>query len=165
MVITIYHSGIPAYITDPDDPIYEKIDFYLNSGLNVAMPRMYTIDWYDQYPGPNYRAKLFWYPLESGSSAARALPEGNQFIPWAGGFYTYSGADPIPNEDTLALFQHIRLRGADGYYLYGDAHGAWPTEEAFRADMLDSWKEFDWLFEDVDKQDVQILNTDTEQWD
>jgi len=116
--------------------------FYLNSGLNVAMPSLYPYSTYkvhaapdafgwgwgnfnagQPFYSPNYRSALFWAPLEKLSVAARALPAGHELIPWVNDFQPQGGYDvPVDQqptaEDNQASIKHYRLRGADGYYQF-----------------------------------------------
>lgn len=153
-------------------------NFYLSSGLNVAMPQMYAYSYYtylyggSSYGDPNNRSALFNAPLELVSRGARGLPEGHLLIPFVAGFDDRDGGTvaPPPHEDTEALLQHIRLRGADGYYLYRSLDTSWyapavPDDtygnENLRDHMLAAWHELDWLFDGVDKADVDVLNLAT----
>ncbi len=153
-------------------------NFYESSGLNVAMPQMYAYSYYTYLYGgsskgdPNDRAALFSTPLELVSRGARGLPEGHLLIPFVAGFddRNAGSVDAPPHEDTQALLQHVRLRGADGYYLYRSLDESWydpalPEDtygnENLRSHMLEAWHELDWLFEYVEKDDIDFMNLDT----
>ncbi len=148
---------------------------YASTGVNVAMPNMYPWEYLEMHThadlwgsdvAPNKRSALFWAPLEQLSAVKRVLPAGHQlvpyptdFVPWkhlAGYTDTYD-APPPPRKDNVALLQHARLRGADGYYLYATAKPA--DMEQYRGDMLQAWESLDWLF--AGGQAPKILNLET----
>jgi hypothetical protein len=147
---------------------------YRTSGLNIAQPSCYPYEYLEvhtssyiwgDYIAPNKRSALFWAPLERLSVAKRALPAGHLLIPWVAAFIPWEGyeADPPPVEDLKAIIQHMRLRGADGYYSlgliapdeyadYGPAH--------YRQDIWDAWHSLEWLFGGAGE--TTILNLDTD---
>lgn len=157
--------------------------FYRTSGLNVAQPALYPYEFYETHVqsalwgsniSPNKRSALFWAPLEKYSLAKRELPSGHRIIPWIAGFIAWPGYDaPEPTfEDDAALVQHVRLRGADGYYrlvgwysntagLLGGYRGITDPNiatQTHRSDMLAAWHQLDWVF---DQTDVIVLNLGT----
>ena len=158
-------------------------NFYLDSGLNIAQPNAYpyeyliahTVTWPVGQRSPNKRSALFYGPLERVSLARRSLNEeaGHEddlLIPWLAGAIEWTGYDaPDPTvEDHKALAQHIRLRGADGYYTLVSWIGSdgsitppagYPSHEQFRDNVADAWGELDWLF--TAQQAPEILNLDT----
>lgn len=149
--------------------------FYLNSGLDVAMPSLYPYTAYKMHcttaggnpwdideiiamnsdPGENIRYALFWGPLAKYTCAKSALPEGHLIIPWMGAYVYYSSypADPPSKADCRALLQHVRLRGADGYYIWHigeepDLNTNYTDQPEYVADMYDNaWQPFDWFFD------------------
>lgn len=97
---------------------YPPDDFYLSSGLNVAMPACYQWSKYaSDYPGcPNNRAALFYGPLLKLSNVASNMPTGHLLIPYVSGYVNNGGSvTPPPLGDQYALMQHYRLRGADSF--------------------------------------------------
>lgn len=158
----------------------EAHQFYLDSGLNIAMPNLYP---YSAYRNHHVRDDLheeicvsiehalFWAPLEKGSTAKRSLPEDHLLIPWFGGFVDNGINYPAPHpskEDLRALVQHMRLRGIDGYYTWshggnenyvipGDDQG---SRHAYRDDMLiNGWQVLDAFFEKQGARRILNLNT------
>lgn len=145
---------------------------YLASGLNIAMPSLYPNsahrnhhtrpDLHDEVAVSIAHA-LFWTPLERYSSARRALPDGHMIIPWMGGLIRVAGYEaPVPSrEEVRSLIQHIRLRGADGYYTW--SHGDninYASRPEFRDDVYQQgWRPLDWFFELAG--DSRILNLGT----
>ncbi len=158
-------------------------NFYLDSGLNIAQPNAYpyeyftahTVNWPVGQRSPNKRSALLYGPLERVSLARRSLNEeaGHEddlLIPWLAGAIEWTGYDaPDPTvEDHKALAQHIRLRGADGYFTLVSWIGAngsttppagYPSHEEFRENVADAWGELDWLF--AADQAPEILNLAT----
>jgi hypothetical protein len=154
--------------------------FYRTSGENISNPSIYPYEYYANHTNagawgtnvaPNTRAALLWAPLERFSLAKRNLPAGDLLIPWTARFIATSDpgyvASPPPREDVIAMIQHIRLRGADGYYrlvsIVSDDPNfvVDPTEEAQdRQDMLDGWHSLDGIFSNSGA--VHILNLDTD---
>lgn len=144
--------------------------FYLDSGLDVAMPDCYPYAVYEvhyddtyMYPdpstrAPNRRAALFWAPVHKLSVASASLPAGHLLIPWITGYvdmedYTY---EPPPREDMVALLKHLRLRGAHGYAVLISGLESLPSwvpepppgwesysNDEYRMDMLDAWLSLD----------------------
>ena len=144
-------------------------DFYLTSGLDVAMPNSYHYEYFETHANPlvwgsnispNVRSALFWAPLERLSLAKRNLPAGHLLIPYIGGFEAWDGydADPPEIEDLTAEIQHYRLRGADGFSAQGSFIDGY-SHSQHRQDVLASWRELDWLF-DLPGE-ATILNLDT----
>lgn len=154
--------------------------FYLSSGLNVAMPGIYPYEYYANHVNgaawggdisPNKRSALFWAPLEKYSLAKRNLPAGHLLIPWTARFIDIKDSEGYfaptpPREDVIAMIQHIRLRGADGYYRLGSivsndpSFVPSPSEEAQdRIDMYNAWHSLDSVFTGGT---VTILNLDTD---
>lgn len=153
-------------------------DFFLTSGENIADPSCYPYAYYTTHTqssiwksnvAPNPRAALFWAPLERFSVAKRNLPSGDLLIPWVARFIYWKGySAPVPpREDVVAMIQHMRLRGADGYFrlesgVSNDANfKPDPTEESQdRQDMLDGWHSLDSIFDNPGT--VHILNLSTD---
>jgi hypothetical protein len=138
---------------------------YRTSGLNIAQPSCYPYEYLEvhtssyiwgDYIAPNKRSALFWAPLERLSVAKRALPEGHLLIPWVAAFIPWDGyeADPPPVEDLKAIIQHMRLRGADGYYSLGLIA---PEEYT---DYWPAHYRLEWLFGGTGE--TTILNLDTD---
>ena len=146
---------------------------YQNSGMDVAMPTIYQWQSYaSTFSGPNDRADLFYGALEHLSTSARNLRSGDQLIPWVGNYVGTETTDPLPHEDSERLLQHCRLRGANGYYNWRSSQEDWydPTypgdiygTEAFKAAMVDAWQELDWLFDGIDKDDINVLSLATDE--
>ncbi len=146
---------------------------YLNSGLNVAMPSLYPYSFdmvhassvWDNFEGrnyvsPNQRSALFWAPLEKLSTAERALPVGNQLIPWVTDFVQWSGYNLDPGQaptidDNKASVMHYRLRGANGYYVFISTM----PMDTYRLAIYDAWTSLDPLFNRTGAQ--RILNLAT----
>lgn len=155
--------------------------FYLSSGMNVSMPPAYPYEYYANHTNvsawgasnvsPNTRSALFWAPLEKVSNAKRNLPAGHLLMPWTARFIDIQDSEgyfaPIPPpEDVIAMIQHIRLRGADGYFRLvsidsnDPAHVFDPVENARdRLDMLNAWHSLDGVF--ANGGTPRILNLDT----
>ena len=123
--------------------------FYRTSGLNVAMPHAYPYSYFEAHTltnvhgsnvSPNKRSAMFWAPLERVSTAKRALPSGHLLIPYVASYIPwpeYNG--PEPNAaDRSALLQHMRLRGADGYFNLG-ALGTAVDSDTYRVELRDAW--------------------------
>jgi hypothetical protein len=143
---------------------------YNSTGVDVAMPSCYPYEYYETHAteafpagqqAPNTRSALFWAPLEKFSNAKANLPTRHELIPWVNDFVPWDGynAAPPPRADNVALLQHMRLRGADGYYAFVTA--APSDNEQYRGDMIDAWSRLDWLFAGVNKADVKVLNLAT----
>ncbi len=172
--------GAYAYFPGPMDPAaaypfqvnrQAASDFYLNSGLTVAMPNCYPyaffathvnpVLWGDNV-APNIRSALFWAPITRHSITKKALPKGHVLIPWVTNFLPWSNfpdVPPPPKEDASAIVQHLRLRGADGYYLLLSYLEDYPTDQ-LRLDLLAAWEEFDGFFETATSPTVLNLETD-----
>ncbi|MHB9138286.1 MAG: LamG domain-containing protein [Victivallaceae bacterium] len=148
-------------------------DFYINSGLNVSMPDTYP---YSVYRNHNTRSDifganlsvsiphaLFWAPLERYSAAMRELPDGHIMIPWTGGFVYNSGYEaPVPSKtECRSLLQHIRLRGAAGYYTWSHGDNTNYTSRAdYRDDMYaNAWSPLDWFFKYTGSGTIFNLDT------
>ena len=154
--------------------------FYMDSGLNVAMPNLYP---YAAYINHHRRADLhsqrcvsdahalFWAPLEKASVAKRALPDGHRLIPWLGGFVDSGPGYDAPHpsrEDVRALVQHLRLRGVDGYYTWshgGNRHYLIENDDnasrrAFRDEVAAAWSQLDSFFAGADNLSLLNLATD-----
>ncbi|QQE13041.1 hypothetical protein JD969_06160 [Planctomycetota bacterium] len=140
------------------------------SGLNVAMPNPYPYEYFsvhsgsyiwDDYKTPNVRSSVFWAPIERLSSAKKNLPEGQVLIPWIAGFVSWDNYDaPEPNvEDRKALLQHMRLRGADGYYSLASGIPSLTNSE-YRLEMKAAWEELDGFFDSTSDSEYLILDTD-----
>lgn len=160
--------GSYAFYPGPYDPAFayptqafreEESAFYLTSGLTVAMPDAYSYAFQADHtvPGiwgrnvaPNVRSALFWSPLERVSITRKALPEGHQLVPWVASFIPdadFQWVQPPPKEDGKAVIQHMRLRGADGYFLLQSLIPDVYSNEELRADFLQAWHDVDWLFD------------------
>lgn len=173
---------------DPSQPFPESVDmadrdsFYHSSGLNVAMPEAYPYAYLANHaqPGiwlenvaPNTESALFWAPLEQVSVAARSIvndESGDLLIPWVSGvFECGKGPHDCPEipithptvDDVLHLVQHLRLRGADGYYLLALADSATSEYQNsdFQQDVYDAWHDLDPVFS-VGAAKVLNLETD-----
>lgn len=158
---------------------------YLDSGVNISMPICYfyrtnwvhtladgNTGWALQFGpdniSPTIPAALFWVSLERYSSAKRDLPEGHKIIPWVGPWVDRPGIFPNdsvrePNRlDNQALLEHLRLRGADGYYslLEPDSTPSYYLNSTeFREDMNATWRLLDdFMFPSAV---TTVLNTDT----
>ncbi|MCK4626839.1 MAG: PEP-CTERM sorting domain-containing protein [Phycisphaerae bacterium] len=168
----MYYPGA----SDKSNPYPSQTDrsdrdaFYRTSGLNVAMPNIYQYSYYVKHThsttwgsdvAPNVRAAMFWAPIEKVSVAKRALPDGHQLIPWVGNFVKRDPhvAEPLPRPDIARLLQHVRLRGADGYYMWRSSDENYDNEK-FKTDMIEAWTSLDWLF-DTDGG-VEVLNLETD---
>lgn len=145
-------------------------DFYLSSGLDIAMPNCYPYDdhqvhtWpsvWGEYICPSVRYALLWAPVHKASVAKQSLPNSHLLIPWIASLVTpnnYGPVDPPPKEDNIALLQHLRLRGVDGYYtLVSNTPGY--SNEQYMLDMLQTWKDLDPWFE---AGSVEVLNHTTD---
>ena len=152
--------------------------FYLNSGLDVAMPNAYPYSGYQShidpslwgdYLAPNLRSALFWAPIARVSLAKSSLPSTHVLIPWINPFVDdlqFEPIDPPPIEDAGPLLQHMRLRGVDGYYVLQSFNERYPSDQ-YRADMLGAWHALDVAFGSAAPTTVLNLDTDMEggvQW-
>lgn len=152
-----------------------KSTFYSTSGTNVANPNCYPYESFETHTwasywgatvSPSKRSALFWAPLERFCVAKRNLPSGHLLIPWTARFISYNNyTAPVPTrEDVRALIQHMRLRGADGYYRLGgtfsDAGTTVPAEDTEnRMDMLNAWRSLDKVFAGAGAVTILNLNT------
>ncbi len=118
-------------------------DTFVNRDLNVLMPVTYAYAAHIRHTNathwsgvisPNVRAAYMWCSAERYSSAIReelsatSSLAGKKVIPWVTPFATSGGVDPQtgtyagcwmpPSADFLATIQHLRLRGADGFYFW-----------------------------------------------
>jgi hypothetical protein len=116
------------------------------------------------YLSPNERAGMFYGPLEQVSLAKRNLPAGHQLIPWVSAFQSQRDVPRLPRgmlptlEDNKAMLEHLRLRGADGYYAFGldgsQNEGSYvdgfpftvPPSRTYAAAMAPTWHALDWFF-------------------
>ncbi|MCF6177710.1 MAG: carbohydrate binding domain-containing protein [Victivallaceae bacterium] len=144
---------------------------YLSSGMDVAMPACYPYEYFEVHANsgiwganisPNKRSALFWAPLERYSTAKRALPAGHQLIPWIGGFVPWTGYDaPEPTRtDCRGLLQHMRLRGADGYYGLISWNSNYIDEDDYMRDVIDAWRDLEEIFAADGVKSVINLSTD-----
>ena len=122
--------------------------FYRNSGLNVAQPNAYPYASYTNN-GPNARAAVLWSDVELVSLAKLNLPAGHKLLPWlTGGPASGSLVATLP-QDSVALMQHVRLRGADGFCDLGGL-----------LNQTYAWTDLDWLFGAVGQTNaIQNLTT------
>jgi hypothetical protein len=107
-------------------------------GFNVAMPSLYPYELYALHAdAPTHEAALLYGPLSkfthiretidtAVSDSGELLYDGHLLIPFVGDYVVNSDIPGVapPNYDRLkknnmALAQHIRLRGADGFLSYG----------------------------------------------
>ena len=153
--------------------VIDSHEFYMSSGMNVSMPVAYPnsvyanhfhrADIFDDNLCVSERHALFWAPLERFSTAQRALPPGHLNIPWLAGFIAVNGYPAIPpsRNDNAALLKHLRLRGANGYYLYGPGQNTnYSSSKDYREHMYSNgWKSLDWFFDNVGE--MNVLNTET----
>jgi hypothetical protein len=119
------------------------------------------------YMSPNERAAMFYGPLEEFSVARRNLPAGQRIIPWVSAYIPNAGNDVPPllpgqaptQQDNEALLEHLRLRGAHGFYAFGDneiaAYSGTYSDgtpysigsyQSYSADMQATWHGMDWFF-------------------
>ena len=156
-----------------------RSNYYLNSGLNVASPGCYPYavyvihTWPSQWGtnvAPNARSALLWAPLEKFSVAKRSLPTGHLLIPWVAHYIMDWGKTYVIPEsnwptrgDVVAFIQHIRLRGADGFYrlcgILDPNTSEIDNSNQNRSDMLTGWHSLDRIFEGPG--DVNVLNLTT----
>jgi Concanavalin A-like lectin/glucanases superfamily len=179
----INEAYIGNYGQYPGTPDYSRLwgdfdrsarnTFYLNSGMNIAMPSLYPYTAYrnhavrDDIFGTNLCVSiahaLFWTPIERYSTAQNNLPSGHMIIPWVGGLVDNPGyIAPVPSKaECQALLQHVRLRGADGYYTWSNgANTNYTSRAEYRDDMYDNaWKPMDWFFDYPGKSEILNLTT------
>ena len=174
---------------DPTMPFSSQFDrsdralFYLGSGLDIAQPSAYPYEYYanhfnrpDQHStlSPSKRAALFWAPLQRVSLTKKELPEDHLLVPWLAGFISWENyeAEPPEQEDLMAMVQHVRLRGADGYATFrskllknsdNGTLNSWIdnySNENYRFDAHNAWEELDGIFDEIGE--TTILNLDTD---
>ena len=115
---------------------------------------------------PNARSAIFWAPLEHYSVAKRNLLSGHRIIPWIAGWIPYEDSNaydcsPPSRSDCRALIQHLRLRGADGYYnLCGNWNPNYTDNDDYRMDMRDAWKTLDDNATNIGVKSIINLATD-----
>ncbi len=166
-----WHAGEwdDARLYESQADISHFAERYLASGLTISMPIGYpyaahiihTSSAHFSGTSPNVEAALFWAPLERVSVAARALPEGHRLIPWIAPFIPGEGAQEPPQPTSLAaLFLHMRMRGAAGFYTFNaDGHPDLSPAQ-FRALAADA---FTFLTPVLDRAtSVEILNLGTD---
>jgi Concanavalin A-like lectin/glucanases superfamily len=147
-------------------------DFYVNSGMNVAMPSLYPYTAYRNHAVRDdlhatlcvsIAHALFWTPLERFTTAKNALPVGHILIPWMGGLIDDPGYPaPIPSKiECRSLLQHVRLRGTEGYYTWSHGSNTNYIDRAdYRNDMYqNAWKPLDWFFNYPGKSEILNLTT------
>lgn len=143
-----------------------------NYGLDVAMPATYPFSAYQTHTmpqfwgsnlAPNVRSALFWAPLEKLQTAKNALPSWHKLIAWMAPYVddaTFSPPAPVPPiPDNIALLQHFRLRGADGYYVLESFVPGYTTAQ-YRLDMNNAWHALSPIFDRTGP--ITILNTTTD---
>jgi hypothetical protein len=160
--------AMQAYELHADDPSWGA-SWWQSSGLpssligSLAYNQQAAIG--SPYLSPNERAALFYGPLEQVSLGKRNLPAGHQLIPWVSAFQSSTQVPALQPgmaptvEDNEALLEHIRLRGADGYYAFGyDGFAAYQGTytdgshftalplHAYAAAMASTWHSMDWFF-------------------
>ncbi len=156
--------------------------FYLESGMNVAMPIAYPYEAYSVHTSvrnqgtagttPNDRAAMLWTPIERVSAAARALPEGHKIVPWVSNFISFEDesrrdmyhAAPQSDEDQTALIQHLRLRGADGFALFAPEQTESPrfpqlSYTNYRELAMHAWASLDEIFDNASSFEILTLET------
>lgn len=160
---------LQAYAIHADDSYSWGPNWWTLSGLPPSDVSYLT---YNQqaaigaaYLSPNERAGMFYGPLEQVSLAKRNLPSGQQLIPWVSAYQEKAGLPAlqpaqVPTQtDSEALLEHVRLRGADGFFAFGDDGTAAYTGtysdgttfkvaslHAYSADMASTWHSLDWFF-------------------
>jgi hypothetical protein len=161
--------AMQAYALHADDASSWGAAWWQNSGLPTSLSSSLTQNQQaaiaSPYTSPNERAAMFYAPLEQVSLAKRNLPAGHQLIPWVSAFQSSTGVPTlqpgmVPTlPDNQALLEHLRLRGADGYYAFGyDGFPAYqgtytdgspftaPPLHAYAAAMVTTWHAMDWFF-------------------
>src|SRR5262249_15469798 len=117
------------------------------------------------YLSPNERAGMFYGPLEQFSVAKRNLAAGQLLIPWISAYQATPGLSDLQRgqvptaADNEAMLEHLRLRGADGFYAFAvdgvpELTGSYTDGSAFSvasahaytADMATTWHSMDWFF-------------------
>jgi hypothetical protein len=160
---------LQAYAIHADDSYSWGANWWTLSSL-PASDRSYLT--YNQlaaigaaYLSPNERAGMFYAPLEQVSVAKRNLPAVQQLIPWISAYQDTPGQPSllpgqVPTaQDNEAFLEHIRLRGADGFYAFGSPGTPGYTGtysdgttfsaaslHAYAADMASTWHKMDWFF-------------------
>lgn len=116
---------------------------FVDNDLNMLMPVTYayaahiihtSMSHWSGETSPNVRAAYLWAGVERQSSAIReeltatGTMNDKQVIPWVTPFVhsgydpqsgTYAGCWMPPSADFLATIKHLRLRGADGFFFWG----------------------------------------------
>jgi hypothetical protein len=173
--------GSYAFYPGPYDPSFaypgqafrqEESDFYLASGLSVAMPDAYPYSFHADHLtpaiwgrniAPNLRSALFWAPLEKVSITKKALPVDHQLVPWVAPFlpgFGFDWVEPPPNEDISMLIKHYRLRGVDGYFVLQSFFPEIYSNDDLRIDLLKAWHSLDWLIAGGETPVILNLETD-----
>jgi hypothetical protein len=128
------------WATDRTEYSNRYIESSQQGGLNIANPACYPYAYFSTHywsgewsagrngfttdmHAPNIRSAMFWGPLEKLSVAARSMLPGDLLIPWVNVIvpstnHAYPTLVP-ERSDVTALLQHMRLRGADGFYGLG----------------------------------------------
>ncbi len=131
-----------------NDTVTGRHNTFISVAPNVLMPVTYAYfphvrhTFPDHFSGefsPNTRAAYLWSGIERFSSAVReentyGSLTGKKIIPWVTPFVpatdvnlrgpqsgAYAGSWMPPSEDFSATIQHLRLRGADGFYFWANA--------------------------------------------
>lgn len=148
-------------------------NFYLTVGLDVAMPACYPYSVYQahtsvavwgEYVAPNIRSALFWAPIHRATIAKLNLPSTHMLIPWVNPYVStagYPNVTPPTAADRVALVQHLRLRGCDGYYVLESPFEDYPTAQ-YRLDMLNAWQSLDFIFDVPANVTTSVMNLSTD---
>lgn len=144
--------------------------YYLQSGMDIAMPNSYPYDDFQVHTWPNVwgtnicpsvRYALLWAPVHRISVAKQSLPPSHRLVPWLATFVqtnNYGPVDPPPKEDNVAVLQHMRLRGIDGYYTLTSFTPGYSAYD-YMMDMRSAWKALDPWFS---QGPIQVLNHGTD---
>lgn len=161
----------PSILWGKEDRTVES-DFYLKSGLKIAMPNCYPYSYYIAHkqdktsPTPSDRAALFWAPIAKLTTASQALPSDHLLVPYVSVFVAWGGsktnyvASPPTRSDLIALIKHMRLRGADGYFCFAiwntsfspqwfkdrDSWIKTYSKPQYRRDIWNAWTSLDEFF-------------------
>jgi hypothetical protein len=151
--------------TTPD--INDQGNSYFTLGVNMANSNAYPYAYYDQHyknsgfgtnKTPSLRAAFFWTPLERVSHGLRGfadatisrqagaapgtehrkIPWFDKFVPWNGYTTLADSGIPADNSDTVALLQHYRLRGCDGFNNLGIT-----SDATVLSAMIGGWRALD----------------------